>query len=171
MNSSTRCSKTATVWWPSRLVDDPDETSRSTLIYVAYIITTDYIAAFVICTVYMPCVLRKKKNKMDHSPETVYVLAFHAWNYQVEFDVLEFRRYRIKPVTIVSPVHPIFQRGVIVMLVIFKLPPLRSCYTNTVMQVKPIVVTTLHRLGRLVVNHFSFCIVKYTVRRKVAYLT
>jgi len=57
------------------------------------------------------------------------------------------------------------------MLVIFKLPPLRSCYTNTVMQVKLIVVTTLHRLGRLVVNHFSFCIVKYTLRRKVAYLT
>jgi len=57
------------------------------------------------------------------------------------------------------------------MHVIFKLLPLRSCYTNTVMQVKPIVVTTLHRLGRLVVNRFSFCIVKYTPRQKVAYLT
>jgi len=39
------------------------------------------------------------------------------------------------------------------------------------MQVKHIVVTTLHRLGRLVVNHFFFYIVKYTPRQKVAYVT
>jgi len=57
------------------------------------------------------------------------------------------------------------------MHVIFKLLPLRSGYKNTVVQVKHIVVTTLHRLGRLVVNHFFFYIVKYTPREKVAYLT
>jgi hypothetical protein len=57
------------------------------------------------------------------------------------------------------------------MHVIFKLFPLQSCYTNKVVQVKPIVLTTLHRLGRLVVNHFFFCVVKYTPRQEVAYLT
>ena len=39
------------------------------------------------------------------------------------------------------------------------------------MQVMHIVVTTLHRLGKLVVNHCSFYIVKYIPRQKVAYLT
>ena len=88
--------------------------------YVAYVITADIYSS--ICDLYRLYATRssqkkkkKKNHKMDHSAETVYVHMFHAWNYQVKLDVLEFRGYRNKPVTIyVSPVQPLCQRGVIV---------------------------------------------------------